>query len=89
MSKGGRQYLARLPEGVNRPRRRRRRVVDLVREPGRQGAQGDQGLLLSGHGLKVAYSSEQPLDEVGTEREPGARPLSQGRGRHSEDTATQ
>ena len=77
---GREQRLAGIAQRVHRARRGRGRVVDLVGEPGRQRAEGDQRLLLPRHRLDVAGGEEQALDQVRPEREPVARPGTQ-RGR--------
>ena len=55
--------------------RRRRRVVDLVGEPGGQRAERDQRLALAGRRLDArAPCWKSPLDQVPAEREPARRP---------------
>ena len=55
------------------PRRGRRGVVELVGQPGRQGAQRDKRLALAGRRLDVAGRPDQTRDEVDAEREPRVR----------------
>ena len=82
----GRQHARiRLPEGVDRPRGRRSGVVELVGEPGGQGAEGGEGLLLPGHRLVVPGGPGHALDEVQAEGEPRGPQPAQVRGGHPED----
>ena len=83
-AKRGEQGLAGVLEGADRTGGRSCRVVDLVRQPGGQCAEGDERLALSCRRLDAARSAVQALDEVPTEREPGARSLPQHLGRHPE-----
>ena len=83
----GQQRGAGVAERVHRAGRGGGRVVDLVGQPGREGAQGHQRLALPGDRLEVAGGAEQPLDEVGSEREPVRRPLPQRGGRHPQEPA--
>ena len=59
----------------------RRRVVDLVREPGRQRAERDERLALARQRLHAAHRLEEALDQVDAEREPGLRASSPERRR--------
>ena len=77
----GQQRPARVVERVDRSGRGGRRVVDLVREPGRERAEGDQRLALPGGRLDAAGGAVQPLDQVPAEREPRVDPLPQQRRR--------
>ena len=55
-------------------RRGRGRIVDLVREPGRERPERDQRLALARARLHVANGLEEAFDQVDAEREPLARP---------------
>ena len=81
------QRLGGLVQRVDGASGRRRRVVDLVREPGREGAEGDQRLALAGLGLDAAHRVDQPRDEVDAEREPLAGHLTERLGGHAQQSA--
>ena len=73
-----------LLQGVDRARRCRGRVVELVGEPGGHGAEGDQRLALARERVHGADGLEEAFDEVDAEREPRARQLAERRGRHAQ-----
>jgi hypothetical protein len=58
-----------------------------VGQAGGERAQGDKGLALARRRLDRACRLVEALDEVPTEREPGAGPLAEHAGRHPEDPA--
>ena len=76
-------------QGVDRAGGGRRRVVDLVRQPGRERAERDQRLALARTGLDVARGVEQPVDEVRDERDtPSSRSRSAAAGHAEHPTRT-
>ena len=75
-------------EGVDRPRRRGGRVVDLVGQPGRQRAERDQRLALPGRRTRCCGRCwKSPLDQVHAEREPVVDELAQRLGGHPQHPA--
>ena len=69
--------LGRVVQRVDRAGRRGCRVVQLVREARRQGAQGHERLALAGGGLDPAHRVDQAVDEVQPEGEPLLREAAQ------------
>ncbi len=72
---------------TGRAGRRRGRVVDLVREAGRQRAEGDQRLPLPGDRLDPADRTDEAQDDVHAEGEPGRGQLPQRVRRHPQHAA--
>jgi hypothetical protein len=83
----GEDVVARLLERPDRADRGRGRVVDLVREPGGQGAQRDERLALAGVALDAPGGRDEAAQEVDGEREPLLAEARQVARRQSEDPA--
>ena len=81
------QLVAALAQRAYRPDGGRGWVVDLVGEPCGQGAEGHQGLALSGVGLDPAGGRDQPPEQVGGEREPRVSVRTEPLRRDPEDSA--